>query len=104
MEQLERQRSVSRVKPASRKRSRGKKSSPAPVKSGPSPYDALSIEELEKLVMEREVELTTLQERFGDPQLCKDADALAGLQGEIEAVTAELAAVDAAWQERAEAQ
>ncbi len=104
VEQLERQRSASKVKPASRKTRKSKKSSPAPAKSEPSPYDALSIEELEKLVMEREVQLAALQERFGDSQLCKDADALAELHEELVAVTAELALVDAAWQERAETQ
>ncbi|MBI4718584.1 MAG: ATP-binding cassette domain-containing protein [Planctomycetes bacterium] len=67
-------------------------------------YDRLSIEELEAMVVEREVKLAALQERFGDPEVYKDLDALEELQEEVDALTAELADVDAAWQERADAQ
>ncbi len=73
-------------------------------KSKTSPHDRLSIEELEKLVIEREVELSLLHERFGDQAVCKDQDALAELQEQADALSAELAELDTAWQERVDAQ
>lgn len=54
--------------------------------------------------MEREVHLAALHDKFGDPAVCKDPEALAELQEEIESISLELAAMDAAWQERADAQ
>jgi hypothetical protein len=54
--------------------------------------------------MARETKLAALHERFGNPGLYKDPDALEELREEIEAVSAELAEVDAAWQQRAESQ
>jgi ATP-binding cassette subfamily F protein 3 len=73
-------------------------------KSAPSPYDRLSIDELEAMVIERETELATLHERFADPAVCRDPDALAELREEVELLEADLAEVDAAWQERVESQ
>jgi hypothetical protein len=62
----------------------------------------LSIDRLEEMVLEREVKLAEMHEKFGDPLLYKDPDALAELQEEIDALTEELAVIDAAWHERAE--
>lgn len=67
---------------------------------GPSPYDRLSAAELEAMLIERESRNATLQERFGDPAVCRDPKRLAGLESEVEALTAEIAAIDAAWQHR----
>jgi len=56
------------------------------------------------MVMNKEVELAALQDKFGDPAVCKNPEALAELQEEFEAVSQELAAVDSAWRERADDQ
>ena len=105
LEQVEQQRAEAKGKAAARLRQPPKQARrQGGKKSTPSPYDRLSIEELETLVVEREVELAALQGRFGDPKLYKDPDALAELYEEMDAVAAELAEVDAAWQERVEHQ
>ena len=73
-------------------------------KTGPSPYDRMSIHELEDLVVQYETRLAQLQEQFGDPLICKNPDALAELTEEVEAVENLLSEVDREWQERAEYQ
>lgn len=70
--------------------------------SGPSPYDRLSISELEMMLIDREAQLTQLNERFGDPVICRDPERLAELEEQVEEMTFELAAIDAAWQHRVE--
>lgn len=89
-----------RVQPM-RKSIRKKKSS-STTKSRTSPYDHLSIDELERMVMNLETRQSVLRERFGDPDVCKNPEALAQLQTEFDAVTAELIEVDEAWQDRAD--
>ena len=70
--------------------------------TAPSPYDRLSIDQLEELVVQRETKLAMLHERFGDPTVYKDPAVLEELQEQTEALERELAEVDAAWQERAD--
>ena len=70
----------------------------------PSPYDTLSIEQLEEMVLQREIKLAALQEKFGDPEICKNPGLLAELKEDVEELTRELAEVDLAWQQRAEYQ
>ncbi|MBI1824920.1 MAG: ABC-F family ATP-binding cassette domain-containing protein [Planctomycetes bacterium] len=65
-------------------------------------FDHLSIDQLEEMVMTKEVELARLQEKFGDPEIYKNAESLAELQEEFDAVQSELTELDAAWQERVE--
>lgn len=74
--------------------------------SGPdtSAYNHLSIEQLEEMVMEREIKLAEMQQRFGDPALYKDPEARAELEEEIAYLSEELSVIDAAWHERAEGQ
>jgi ATP-binding cassette, subfamily F, member 3 len=90
---------ASTTKSAARKEK--KRGQPDQPRSGPSPYDRLSIEELESMVIDYETELSIAQERFGDPTVCRDPDALAELQEQVEEIERKLAEVDAAWQERA---
>jgi len=87
-----------------RKKTRQRTAKDDRKKSGPSPYDRLSIDELEAIVIERETELAMLHERFADPMTYKGPDALAQLREQVDALEAELAEVDAAWQERVESQ
>lgn len=69
-------------------------------RSGPSEYDRMSVEQLEELIIAREAELSALNERYTDPAILRDAQALAQLREQIDALTRELAYVDRAWQER----
>ena len=69
-----------------------------------TPYDHLSIEEIEVLVMEQDTRRTELAERFGDPAVYQDAEQLAALQEEMEAVEAKLADLEAVWEDRMETQ
>jgi ATP-binding cassette subfamily F protein 3 len=79
------------------------KARPQPVKAAASPYDRLSVEELESMVIERESRLGQLHERFAAPAVYKDPDALEELKEQIEDAERDLAEVDAAWQERVDA-
>jgi ATP-binding cassette subfamily F protein 3 len=105
VEEIERERARAQAQPRP-----AKKPKPGPAArakapaAAPSPYDRLSIEEIEGMLMDREVRLAGLHERFGDPAVCKDPDRLADLGEEVDALTAELEALDAAWQERADAE
>ncbi len=105
IEQVERERAADRAAAAPpRKKTKTQRRGNAPSKPAASPYDHLSIQDLEGLVMEREVQLAALHDKFGDPTVCKDPEALAELGEEIEAVSQELTAIDAAWKERVDAQ
>ncbi len=91
--------------PAKRRKTTGKKAGARGEKrAAPSPYDRLTIDELEALVIERETELAVLHEKFADPNVCRDRDALAALQEEVESLEADLSEVDAVWQKRVESQ
>ena len=85
-----------------RKKPKRRESLQRKPKTCPSPYDRLSIDQLEELVVQRETELAMLHERFGDPTVYKDPAVLEELQEQTEALERELAEVDAAWQERAD--
>ncbi|MEK6799555.1 MAG: ABC-F family ATP-binding cassette domain-containing protein, partial [Planctomycetota bacterium] len=76
------------------------KNSAARKKKGPSPFDRLTVEKIEAIIIEKETKLAELQARFGDPAVCRDPEALEELQEEIDAVAAELTEADAAWRER----
>lgn len=105
LEQTERKRIADKAASVpARKKPKTKRTGAVRSTSSASPYDHFSIEDLEKMVMEREVHLAALHDKFGDPAVCKDPEALAELQEEIESISLELAAMDAAWQERADAQ
>jgi ATP-binding cassette subfamily F protein 3 len=67
-----------------------------------SPYDSLSVDAIEEMIMEHETKLFDLQEKFGDSNVYKDADSLADLQEETQRVTAELSELNEAWQNRIE--
>jgi hypothetical protein len=83
------------------KKSAAAKKAKAPVKKN-SPYDHLSVQQLEEMLIERETRMSALHERFGDPAVCKNPELLAELQDDANALAAEIAAIDEAWQARAE--
>jgi ATP-binding cassette subfamily F protein 3 len=67
-----------------------------------SPLAKLTLAELEAYITQREQRLASVQERFGDAKLYRDATAVSELRAEYETLRAELAAAEAAWLERAE--
>lgn len=69
-------------------------------KATPSKYDPMPIEEIEALLIDRETALARLHERFGRPELYQDPDALAELREEADAAAAELAEIEAVWEDR----
>lgn len=71
--------------------------------TSPSKYDSLSLEQLEALIIEQEAALSALNERYADPLVLRDPAALATLRQKIDALTRELAYIDRAWQDRADA-
>ncbi len=89
--------------PSGKKRQRGGPSKQR-VKTNSSPYDRLSLDELEQLVVQNENALETLHARFGDPTVYKNPTLLAELQAEANTIKQTLAEADAAWQERADSQ
>ncbi len=96
VEQAERSNATSKTKSK-----KPKQKKPKTQRKKSSPYDTFSVEQLEEKVLEKEMKLAELQEKFGDPKICKDADRLAELKEDVEDMTRELAEVDQAWQQRA---
>jgi ATP-binding cassette subfamily F protein 3 len=72
------------------------------AKRASNPYDGLSVEQIEELLIGKERELAGLMEQFASEAVYRDAAATRALQEQCEALKAEIAAVDAAWHERAE--
>ncbi|MEE9294360.1 MAG: ABC-F family ATP-binding cassette domain-containing protein [Phycisphaerae bacterium] len=101
VEQIEKQRKLG--KPSNRKKTKDR-GSIRRKPSSPSLYDRLSIDEIEELVVQHETALAELHDRFGDPSVYKNPEMLQELQEQTEALEQQLAAVDAAWQERVDLQ
>ncbi len=100
---------ASQAKPISppQRKTTGKKTRKPTTQPTPAPrltaqYDHLSVDQLEEMVMEKEVAIAQLQERFGETKVHKNPDLLAELQEELTALEAELAVLDEAWHERAD--
>jgi len=74
--------------------------SPNRLSSESSQYDRLSIEEIEKLIIEREGQLAALQERFGDSTLYRNAESLASIMTRMSELNEELRHLNAAWDSR----
>ncbi|MCO6438403.1 MAG: ABC-F family ATP-binding cassette domain-containing protein [Phycisphaerae bacterium] len=75
---------------------------PRKTRSPTAQYDHLTVEQIESMVVEQETRLAELHEKFGDPRIVTDPEALAELQEQMDEVSAELAVLDQAWQERVE--
>lgn len=67
-----------------------------------SPFDRMTVEEIEMVIMEREAAVAEINERFADPEMLKDRDKTVALTEELESAKAELAAAEEAWGERAD--
>jgi len=104
VEQIEQKQNAARAAKAGVEREKRKRTRPEEEarQTGPSPYDRLSVEELEEMVIERETTLAELHEKFGSPEVYKDPSLLEELKEQITEVEEELNEIDAAWQERAD--
>jgi ATP-binding cassette subfamily F protein 3 len=67
-----------------------------------TPYDGMSVEQLEELIIAKEQELDAVRNRFGDQSLYRDPTAAARLQEDLHALNAELEQLNEAWEQRAE--
>ncbi|HRX86156.1 MAG TPA: ABC-F family ATP-binding cassette domain-containing protein [Phycisphaerae bacterium] len=99
----EAQRSAQTTAERARTKARPPENAPKPVRPT-AQYDALSIDELEERIMDHEERIAALNARFTDPEVYRNADALAGLHAEIAAVRAVLDVLETAWHERADNQ
>ncbi len=65
-----------------------------------SRYDAMSIEQLEELIIEWEARIDALNARFADGSVYRDPEAPRRLQAELETARAELTEIEAQWYDR----
>ncbi len=86
---------------AGRSRRRGRRKVPAGRKKA-GPYDRLSMEQLEALLMSKEEELETLNRRFASQDAYRDPGTARVLQEQFDALKHEIAEIDTAWSERAD--
>lgn len=103
VEQVEQAQAAARPAPPPKKQAAAKKEKEKASSKPASPYDHLGVDQLEVMLIDRETKMSQLHERFGDPAVCRDPELLAELQEEAEALAAEIAAIDEAWQERVDA-
>jgi ATP-binding cassette subfamily F protein 3 len=90
-------------KPQAR-RPRPSRQRPRNRKRESSPYDGLSLAELEERVIAKEEQIAAIQGRFADQAVYRDPQAAPDLQAQLQAATEELAALNAAWEQRAQDQ
>ncbi|MHC4092661.1 MAG: ABC transporter C-terminal domain-containing protein, partial [Planctomycetota bacterium] len=69
----------------------------------PSPYDGLSLEELEDLIIAKEQEIDAINQRFADEVVYRDPELLRDLHLQLRAAGLQLEALNQAWEERVEA-
>jgi ATP-binding cassette subfamily F protein 3 len=67
-----------------------------------SRFDSMSINTLESMVIEREERLNEMNARFADPAVYRNAEAMADLREQVDALKEELREVERAWSERVE--
>jgi ATP-binding cassette subfamily F protein 3 len=94
---------ASRRRKAKAKKTREKRAeTEGPKREGPR-YDHLSVQRIEEMIIERETELGLLHDKFGDPAILRDPDALDDLRDRVDELTHELSELEAAWEDRADA-
>jgi ATP-binding cassette, subfamily F, member 3 len=76
---------------------------PPPSTAGPSsPFAAYSVGRLEQEIMDREEKLANTEAMFADPAVYRDAERARSVRTEVESLRAELQALNAEWELRAE--
>jgi ATP-binding cassette subfamily F protein 3 len=86
--------------PGESRRSRAAaKAAPKP-RSTASPYDHLSLEQIEDLILERETELGSLHALYGDSELYRNPERIETLQARTAVIEDELAKLNRVWEER----
>jgi ATP-binding cassette subfamily F protein 3 len=98
--QVETQRELERAEDVRLTKKRRLGSSARVSKSKRTPYDHLSVEDIEDLIIERESKLEELHGRFGDPSVYKDPSRLGELREAADRLKAELTELNAAWEDR----
>lgn len=86
------------------RRPRPSRQRPRNRKRESSPYDGLSLADLEERIIAKEEQIAAIHGRFADQAVYRDPQAAPDLQGQLQAATEELAALNAAWEERAQDQ
>ncbi len=100
IEQIEREQ-ANKKEPAKKKQIKRTDKENKPKRKS-SIFDRYGVDELEAMIIDHEEQLGLLHEKFGDPEINKDPEALEELKEKVEALERELAEIDEAWQERAE--
>ena len=72
----------------------------APGTRDDSPYARWSLEELEEAIIQREARLAETEERFADPEVCRDPEKARALHQLVRTLREELQALNAAWEAR----
>ncbi len=98
--QLEREQQVQTK--AKQQNQRGKKNQRREKRREESPFDRMTIAEIETVIMEREEVVAEINERFADPEVHKNREKTVSLSAELEVARAELLAAEQAWSERAD--
>lgn len=81
------------------------KTAPAPKSKNRSPtarFDAHSVEELEQMIIETEERISETSQQFAAPEVYNNPVKLAEVREQLESLKAELAVIEAAWNERTE--
>ncbi|MCK4340218.1 MAG: ABC-F family ATP-binding cassette domain-containing protein [Phycisphaerae bacterium] len=91
-----------KVKPGKSGGAGGKGRKPDQRTKEKSPFDKLSLAELEAYITQREERIRALNERFGDPEVYKNPEQIGQLREEFGTLKEELAAAEQAWHARVE--
>jgi len=84
-----------------RARQNVKRTAPAPAAPS-SPHAGWSLGRLEEEIIQREEKLTRTEALFADPSVYRDPERARGLRSDVEALRAELRALNEEWERRAE--
>ncbi|MCH7813547.1 MAG: ATP-binding cassette domain-containing protein, partial [Planctomycetes bacterium] len=103
LERLDEERQVQEESRADRRqeeKKRRQRSRPARARSAASPFDGLSLEQIEERIMAKEQAVRVVQDRFADQAVYRDPQAVGDLRSQLETVNEELAELNRVWAER----
>lgn len=100
-EEIEAARRQARENARSTKRRSGARAANGEDAGPVSPYASWSLERLEEAIIAREKELAHVEHRFADPAVYRDADQARALRAQADQLRAQLAELNAAWEEHA---
>ena len=85
------------------KRARPARNSARPDRPPPSPYDGLSLEEIEERIIAKEQEVEAINQRFADESVYRNPEVLRDLRLRLQQASAEVETLNQAWEQRADA-